>query len=146
MRGSTVTLALIAACVAGLVVGPGVADTEQEAKKQPEASVPLVIPESESNRRNPRPANEESIDSGRNFYASCTMCHGETGDGTGWLAEKQGFSMPDFTDPEQLARRTDGDLFYILTKGHGDMPGKERFDEQWRWDLVNYLRTLADGD
>ena len=46
-------------------------------------------------------------------------------------------------DPEQQKKRTDGEMFYIITKGHGRMPADgERFEETWRWDLVNAIRTL----
>jgi hypothetical protein len=52
--------------------------------------------------------------------------------------------MPDFTDPQKLRGRTDGELFYIITHGHGAMPADgERMAESMRWDMVNAMRSMA---
>ena len=67
------------------------------------------------------------------------------GDGQGDLVERLNLEVPDMTDPEIQKNRSDGDLFYILTQGHGDMPGDgERLPADWRWDMINYIRTLDD--
>jgi hypothetical protein len=52
--------------------------------------------------------------------------------------------VPDFTDPAQRSGRSDGDLFYILTNGHGDMPGEgeDRLSETVRWNMITYIRSL----
>ena len=55
-------------------------------------------------------------------------------------------TMPDLTDQEAMGKRTDGELFYILTKGCGRMPAQEeRLKDKVKWDLVNYVRTLPTG-
>ena len=72
------------------------------------------------------------------------MCHGSRGDGKGELVGRLKLEVPDFTDPETRKKRTDGELFFILTDGHGEMPGEgARLTPEWRWDLVNYIRTLS---
>jgi mono/diheme cytochrome c family protein len=75
------------------------------------------------------------------------MCHGAKGDGTGDLVERLGYEMPDFTDPKQQKSRADGELYYVLSHGHGKMRGQEgRLDDKARWDLVNYVRSFAPAE
>jgi mono/diheme cytochrome c family protein len=116
-----------------------------EGEEPPEVEKPLVIPDHAKQRKNPYPGNQRSIENGKQIYQTqCTMCHGVTGDGKGDLVERLGLKVPDFTDPAMQKKRTDGELFFILTNGHKDMPGEgARFSEDWRWDLVNYIRSLG---
>jgi mono/diheme cytochrome c family protein len=73
------------------------------------------------------------------------MCHGESGKGDGELANSLAMDVPDFTDAKELAKRSDGDLFFILTTGHGDMPGEgeDRLSETIRWNMITYVRSLG---
>jgi mono/diheme cytochrome c family protein len=114
---------------------------------QAELPKPLVIPEAEKNRKNPVPVVPEAIEAGRVTYSSqCAMCHGVKGDGKGELANSLKMRIPDYTDVKVQRKRTDGDLFYIMTTGHGQMPGENRLPAQSKWEIVNYLRTLARGE
>lgn len=123
-------------------VGVGLVRAEEGAEES-SAHVPAVVPDAARKVENPIPADERSLDYGGMLYSSqCVMCHGKSGAGDGDLVERLKLQLPDFTDPVSIKDRTDGELFYILTKGHGSMRDKSRFDEQTRWDLVNYVRTL----
>jgi mono/diheme cytochrome c family protein len=52
--------------------------------------------------------------------------------------------VPDLTDPARLKDRTDGEVFYIIKTGHGDMPPEgNRVKPEQLWDLVNYIRSLT---
>jgi len=150
MRRSMGSILLMVIAVA-LTLGMGLAVSQQddapEGENLPEAEVPLVIPDKEKNRQNPYQGNARSAENGKQlFQTQCTMCHGATGDGKGDLVDRLGLKIPDFTDPAVQKRRTDGELFYILTSGHGEMPGEgARFSVEWRWDLVNYIRTLRNS-
>jgi mono/diheme cytochrome c family protein len=117
---------------------------EEPEGEPPEAEVPLVIPEKEKNRKNPYAGSAPSVDNGKQlFQTQCTMCHGTKGDGRGDLVDRLGLEVPDFTDPAVQQARTDGELYYILSVGHGEMQGEgDRLTEEWRWDLVNYIRSL----
>lgn len=147
-------VSLFVLCMVFLAAGLGalVVAQEQEAEppaeeaRQVEVPEPLVIPEEEKNRKNPIEDAAESITMGRQLFSSqCVMCHGKEGDGTGDLAEEVGFDVPDFTDPEVQEKRTDGELYYILTRGHGEMPGQgERLRPIQKWHLVNFIRTLGE--
>ena len=131
-----------------LALGVGLALAQQngppEGEDVPEVEVLLVIPDKEKSRKNPYQGDARSTESGKQlFQTQCTMCHGTRGDGKGDLVGRLRLKIPDFTDPAVQKRRTDGELFYILTSGHGEMPGEgARFSVEWRWDLVNYIRTL----
>ena len=85
----------------------------------------------------------ESIADGKKIYGyDCAQCHGATGDGKTDVAKD--LKIPDLTDPSLLKSRTDGEFFYILKNGRGDMPPEgDRVKSEQLWDLVNYVRSLA---
>jgi len=103
------------------------------------------VPEEAKQIKNPQEATPQSVANGKQIYSSqCTMCHGAKGDGKGDLATRFGYAMPDFSDPAVQKTTTDGELYWVVTNGHGKMSGEgQRLNEKTRWDLVNYLRTLA---
>jgi len=111
----------------------------------PSAEVPLVIPAAAKQRTNPVPPTEENLERGVGFYASqCAMCHGARGKGDGDLAVARAIRMPDLTDPAEQNKRTDGELFYILTEGHGRMPAEgDRLPEDYRWSMILAVRALG---
>lgn len=119
---------------------------KQSAPVPAEAEVvhPVVITPEEKARKNPTKFTEESVEKGKKLYATqCAMCHGKTGDGKGDLAEVMHVAPPDFTKPETLSKRTDGELFAIIGKGSAGMPAEaERLKENQVWDLVNFMRSL----
>jgi len=105
---------------------------------------PLVIPESEKQKKNPVPKVPEALASGKVLYESqCGMCHGAKGDGRGDLAVQKKWPMSDFTDPTWQAKRTDGELFYIMSTGHGEMPAEKRLPEQNKWEIILHIRSLS---
>lgn len=126
--------------------------TQQTQKTEPSAQVPaeqqaphqFVISPEEKARKNPEKFTEESVDKGKSlFVTQCAMCHGNTGDGKGDLAVVMHVSPPDFTKPETLANRTDGELFTIINTGSGAMPAEaKRLKEFQTWNIINFLRTL----
>jgi mono/diheme cytochrome c family protein len=72
------------------------------------------------------------------------LCHGEKGDGKGDLAKDMKLNLPDFTKPDSLDKRTDGELFAIVATGKDPMPKqKGRLTDPHIWNLVNYLRALG---
>jgi mono/diheme cytochrome c family protein len=74
----------------------------------------------------------------------CLLCHGKDGDVKGELVESMNLKLRDWRDPEALKPFTDGELFYIITKGKGYMPAEEgRRKPEECWQVVNYIRSLA---
>jgi mono/diheme cytochrome c family protein len=114
------------------------------APSAPAVPHPLVITPEEKARKNPIKFAEDSVEKGKKLYATqCAMCHGKSGDGKGDLAAVMHLNLSDFTKPETLAKRTDGELFTIINKGSLSMPAEGgRLKENQAWDLVNFLRTL----
>ncbi len=96
-------------------------------------------------RKNPVKFTEASASRGKKIYSyQCAMCHGKDGDGKGDLVADLKATVPDFTKPDALKNRTDGELFAILGQGKDPMPGQAgRMPDRQKWDLVNYLRVLA---
>ena len=99
-------------------------------------------------RKNPVPVTAEGLAEARRFYKyQCTMCHGENGDGKGDLADVMKLKLNDWRDESSLSGRTDGELFYILTNGKGQMVAQgDRTKEDMRWKLVNLVRSFAKKD
>lgn len=139
---SPLVFLVIGLSVAGLSVPAEEPATTEEG--QVDASVPRPIPEEAKKVVNPVPASAAAIENGKLIYTSqCAMCHGATGDGKGELVERFGYTIPDFTDAT-FAKTTDGEMFYVLTNGHGKMRAQgERLDETTRWNLIHYIRSLG---
>lgn len=123
--------------------------TAEDAQADAEAAaVPSKIPAEAKKVRNPQPSSPESLEHGQLIYGSqCSRCHGTSGDGKGRLVERLKLQISDFREPATQAARTDGELFFILTEGHGKMSGQgARLDVETRWDLVNYVRFLGNPE
>jgi mono/diheme cytochrome c family protein len=95
-------------------------------------------------RKNPVPASAESIRKGGNLYVVyCTPCHGPSGKGNGPVVAKY-VPPPDLSNPDLQKGRTDGYWQSYLSVGGAVMPSySESLSAEERWDVVNYLRTLA---
>lgn len=94
---------------------------------------------------NPIPPDEVSLQRGEILYGiHCALCHGPSGKGDGPLAQYYGDRPPsDLTGPS-VSAQFDGGLFRTLTQGFSRMPPMaENLTPRERWDVINYLRTLA---
>lgn len=104
------------------------------------------IPAEDSRRENPvKPTAASLIDASEAYRKSdCSVCHGKLGDGKGFMSAASRYACRDWRDPNALKNYTDGDLFYILTKGKGYMPGYEhKLTADQSWGMVNYVRAFA---
>ena len=102
------------------------------------------IPPEAAAKANPVKPAAESLAKGKKVYGiDCAMCHGEKGDAKGDMASDMK-NVTDFTDPDALKNRTDGELFYVIRHGKGEMPPEgDRAKDDDIWNLVNYIRSLA---
>ena len=94
---------------------------------------------------NPVEADEVSIQRGSElFRLNCVICHGETGMGDGVIGTFFTFKPANLTTPNVQALG-DGAIFLVISNGkEGRMPPlNENFSVRERWDLVNFVRTLA---
>lgn len=104
-----------------------------------------AIPVDAAKASNPVKSSPESLARAKKWWTlDCAMCHGKDGDGKGETAQDMKLKVADFTDPNTLKDRTDGEIFYIIKNGHQDMPPEgPRVKTEENWDLVNYVRSLA---
>jgi mono/diheme cytochrome c family protein len=102
------------------------------------------LPESLMTKKNPVSQSQGSIAAGQKiFTARCVACHGATGNGDGPDAANLGIHPANLTDPS-LRSQPDGALFGRITMGKKPMPAYGmRLSATDRWNLVNYVRTLA---
>jgi mono/diheme cytochrome c family protein len=116
----------------------------QDSKPAPKTAY-SPIPVTELRRTNPVKPTEESIERGKKIYAyDCAGCHGVSGDGRTDAGKTM--KIPDLTDPAALKDRPDGELYYVIKSGRGDMPLEgDRVKPEETWDLVNYVRSLTKG-
>lgn len=108
------------------------------------------LPEDADKTKNPVASSPESIEKGKELYlertkGNCAFCHGETGAGNEANLARLRRKPADLTNKERMAKVTDGELFWKISKGiNGIMPaGERRMNEEERWHVVNYIRTLA---
>ena len=118
---------------------------------QPPAAAPATadgkVPLEAVNKVNPVKASAESLSRAKKVYGyECAACHGDDGGGAGDLAKSLKSKMSDFRDPASLKSMTDGEIFYIIEKGKGEMEGEgPRLKPDDTWNLVNYVRSMAKG-
>lgn len=104
-----------------------------------------VVPDKYEKMQNPTDADED-LDIGEELYMKhCKSCHGKEGLGDGPKADEQEGDLGDFSS-EEFQAQSDGALFYKTTVGRDDMPNydKKMPDDEDRWLIVNYMRTLAE--
>jgi mono/diheme cytochrome c family protein len=95
--------------------------------------------------QNPAPATPLALAAARASYNDhCASCHGSNGDGKGDKAAGLWSKPTDFRKALAMRRRTDGDLYWVTTKGNWPMPAfEDKLSDLERWQLVDYVRTFA---
>lgn len=124
-------------------------NTAQEKPKDSQADTSdYKISQEAIDKKNPVKPTPEGLAAAQRVYGyDCAMCHGAKGDGKGDIVESMKLTMPDLRDPASLAGKTDGELFFIITKGKGKMMGEgDRVPETMRWNLVNLVRSFSKKD
>src|SRR6202167_3202112 len=124
---------------------------QQAATPAPPAAAPapaaFSVPLEAVNQVNPVKPTAESLARAKKIYGyECAMCHGDDGGGAGDLAKNMKSKLVNFRDPAALKGHTDGELFYIIRNGKGEMEGEgQRVKTDDTWNLVNYLRSFSKG-
>ncbi len=121
------------------------ATQENQTPQQAAAPNSSAIPADAARQANPVKPTSESIALGKKYYGyDCAMCHGANGDGKGDVAVDEKLKIGDFRDPATLQDKTDGELFYVLKNGHGQMPAEPiRLKQDELWNLINYVRSFS---
>ncbi len=112
--------------------------------EQPGEKQKWTAPAAEARKKNPVAVNESSLAAGQKIYLKrCVGRHGKTGNGDGPNAVDLGIHPAKPSDPE-LREEADGALFWKITVGKKPMPNYgTRLSPTDRWNVINYLRTLA---
>ncbi len=89
-------------------------------------------------------AGEDLTKVGKMLYSKhCKSCHGNKGLGDGPKAAQLETFPGDFSS-EEFQAGTDGEIFYKSIIGRDEMPNYEKkiTDDEDRWAIISYLRTL----
>jgi mono/diheme cytochrome c family protein len=144
-----VFLVLSAVFVAGLGMARAKQSTTQETAKDPQtATDDYKISQADLDRKNPVKPTPEGLAAARKVYGyDCAMCHGSKGDGKGDIVDSMKLTMHNWHDPASLEGKTDGEIFFIISKGKGKMMGEgDRVPETMRWNMVNLVRSYSKKD
>lgn len=123
-------------------------DAQEEPLPIPAQSIPVDGPAFIPNMgapENPVVADEISVTRGATLFAiNCVMCHGVTGEGNGQVGALLANKPANLTSLITQSK-SDGALFLTLTNGVTERmpPMVENLTVRDRWDMVNYIRTLA---
>ncbi len=129
--------------------------TKPAVRLPPEGTVPIgakpypyhLNPEAaEANLKNPFAGNmsPELLKIGRQKYDTyCAVCHGYEGRGDGPVAPKMALKPPTLLS-DKVINFKDARIFHIITDGQGVMASYayQIVDENDRWAIVNYIRSL----
>lgn len=138
-RFSSLTIAgLVLASLASLAAVPIAQGRQEATAANPQAK----------DLENPVAAAAESIAAGRQtFRKFCVSCHGVDAKGDGPTAPKNSHP-PNLTDDVWIHGPSDGEIFTVIKEGAGpksEMKAfKSKLTAQEMWNVVNYLRSLAE--
>ena len=114
--------------------------------QQPAATpAPATIPADAARMVNPvKPTADSQAHAKKVYGYDCAMCHGPNGNGKGDLAGEMKPPLKDYTDPAALKDLSDGELFYIIKNGKGQMPPEgDRAKTDDLWNMVILVRSFA---
>jgi mono/diheme cytochrome c family protein len=112
---------------------------------QTPAPAPTPIPPEAAKMVSPVKPTAESLAHARKVYGyECALCHGATGNGKGDVAAQMNLTLRDWTNPASLKDMTDGELYYVILKGRGNMTGEEgRASPEVLWNMVALVRAYG---
>jgi mono/diheme cytochrome c family protein len=142
-------LVLGAVCAAGIGMARAKPNAAQDKPTDTQAAGDeYKIPQEAIDKKNPVKPSPEGLAAARKIYGyDCAMCHGPKGNGKGDIVDSMKLTMHDWNDPASLAGKTDGEIFFIITKGKGKMMGEgDRLPETTRWNIVNLVRSYSKKD
>jgi mono/diheme cytochrome c family protein len=113
--------------------------------QQPTADPAPSIPADAAQLVNPVKPTPESRALAKKMYGyDCAICHGANGNGKGDLAADMKPALKDYTDPAALKDMSDGELFYIIKNGKGQMPSEgDRQKPEGIWNMVVLVRSFS---
>jgi mono/diheme cytochrome c family protein len=119
--------------------------------------VPFYYGDSEEERtrateeiiNNPYPISEEGLARGEELYnIMCGICHGEKGDGLGWLVDEKNANAKYPAQPanflsEEFLAASNGRYYYSIMYGKNVMGAyKDKLNYEERWQVIHHIRAL----
>ncbi len=129
----------------GMGMGKGMGGPNNQMRNRHHAQVP----DDYAGLSSPVAADEESLERGAEIYTTlCATCHGDGGMGDGPAGASLEPPAASVAHTSQMMR--DDYLFWRISEGgvsfQTAMPSfKASLDEQGRWDVINYMRALGQG-
>ncbi len=121
----------------------------------PNGSVPYYYGDTEEERerasmeiiKNPFPITTEGLAKGKELYTIfCGICHGEKGDGAGYLVREDGGKYP--VQPANLLLQeyiedSNGHYYHAIMYGKNKMGAyTDKLSYEERWQVIHYIRSL----
>ena len=122
---------------------------------KPNGSVPYYYADSEEERsratteiiKNPYPITASGLENGKLLYnIQCAICHGEKGDGAGYLLRDDGGKYP--VQPanfmlDTFVNSSNGRYYHAIMYGRNLMGGySDKLSYEERWQVIQYIRSL----
>ena len=108
------------------------------------AAAPSIPPEAAHMINPVKPTAESQTHAKKVYGYDCAMCHGASGNGKGDVVADLKLTLKDYTDPAALKDISDGELFYIIKNGKGQMPGEgDRAKPDDLWNMVILVRSFS---
>lgn len=91
---------------------------------------------------NPLPRTADVLGRGQRVYMTyCVVCHGEKGDGQGYIVPK--FPMPPPLFSDRVINWPDGRIYHVITRGQNLMPSyASQILPEDRWAVIHFVRVL----
>ncbi len=138
-----------------------VAPAENDVAIPANGSVPYYYGDSDEERTratneilvNPFPITEAGLAVGKNLYnINCGICHGEKGDGNGWLVDEKNLNakypaQPAIFTTDEFVNATEGRYYHSIMWGKNVMGHyKDKLSYEERWQVIHYIRSLQAKD
>ena len=93
-------------------------------------------------QKNPLESDTLSINTGEEIFIQyCSECHGNNAEGL--KSGKTGLAKDTGNLPKRLKSHSDGDFFWKIKNGKGDMPSfKNELTEKQIWHIINYIKNI----
>jgi len=118
-------------------------------------SVPYYYEDTEEDRErageeiihNPFPITEDGLKMGKDLYEIyCGICHGNSGDGMGYLVRDDGGvypAMPTSFLTDEWITASNGQFYHAIMHGRNVMgPYNDKLSYEERWQVIHYIRAL----
>lgn len=96
--------------------------------------------------QNPFPISDKDLASAKELYNTfCGICHGEKGDGAGYLVREGGAypAQPANFLLENYVNMSNGQYYFAIMHGKNVMGGySDKLSYKERWDVIHYIRAL----